>query len=336
MNNVIGTYTWFQRARTGRLCLVLAGIAALGLSPTIVRADAGTDAKELFERGRAQRVSGNCAGAVSFFRNAFALYPAGLGSLRNLAECEEALGKIASARRTWLELKRALVHNDDLKYAGWAEDAEQAAAVLAPQVATLTIVMENETTTREAVDVTLNGEPFPPSQLGTAIEQDPGRYVIRITGKRGTQREQVVELTAREDRRVSLELVAGDSQRTDGPLHGDVTQRTASWVAMGVGGAGLIGAGVAWLLYQSALDELGRECPKQGSVFACPESQRLAVQSTLDRGNTASTVLNVFAAIGAVGVASGLVLFATAPSRPTTADAALVLSPTGMSAIGSF
>lgn len=339
---MIGAETGFQRARTRRLCLALVVIAALGLPPPIARADAGTDAKELFDRGRARRGSGDCAGAVSFFRSAFALYPAGLGSLRNLAECEESLGKTASARRTWVELQRALVHNDDPKYEGWAEDAEQAAAQLAPKMATLTIVVnmahaENETAAREAVDVTLNGEPLPPSQLGTAIEQDPGRYVIRATGKGGTtQREQVVELTAGEDRRIALEMVAGDSPRTDGLFRGEGPQRTASWVAMGIGAAGLIGAGIAWLLYQSTVDELGRECPKRGSVYACPESQRLAVQSTMDRGNTASIMVNVLAAIGAVGAVSGLVLFATSPSRPTTTSATLVLSAMGMSAAGTF
>ncbi len=66
------------------------------------RADDEADAKDLFERGRTLRASGDCASAAPLFRRAYAAYPAGLGSLRNLAECEESLGKWASARRSWL------------------------------------------------------------------------------------------------------------------------------------------------------------------------------------------------------------------------------------------
>ena len=97
------------------------------------------DAKDLFTRGRELRVRGDCAQRGRAVRKAYELYPAALGSLRNEAECEESLGRFASARRAWVDLKRALLTNADPKYDGWTQDADQAAARLAPKLATLTI-----------------------------------------------------------------------------------------------------------------------------------------------------------------------------------------------------
>jgi hypothetical protein len=84
-------------------CLVLASsLAAPG-----VRADP-LDAKDMFAQARGLPLQGQCARSLPLFRRAYAMYPAGLGSLRNIAECEEELGHFASARRAWLDLQLAL------------------------------------------------------------------------------------------------------------------------------------------------------------------------------------------------------------------------------------
>jgi hypothetical protein len=121
--------------------LTAAALAA-ALMPSIARADAASDAKDLFSRGRDLRSGGDCQGALVVFRKAYEIYPAGLGSLRNIAECEESLGHFATARRAWQELKRALPMHSESKYEGWSEDAEQGAARVAPKVATLTVDTE--------------------------------------------------------------------------------------------------------------------------------------------------------------------------------------------------
>src|SRR5438270_653590 len=85
-----------------RLGVALAVSGACVLSAPIVRADAESDAKDLFARAHAMRKSGDCGGAVPLFRKAYAIYPKGLGSLRNIAECEEQIGHPASSRRAML------------------------------------------------------------------------------------------------------------------------------------------------------------------------------------------------------------------------------------------
>lgn len=118
------------RERTSRAYWWL--LAGLSLAPRWARADAQSDARELFDRARKIRLAGDCAGALPVFREAYDAYPAGLGSLRNVAECEQALGHVASARRAWLDLEHAASTTAEPKYQGWAQDAALAAAQLAP------------------------------------------------------------------------------------------------------------------------------------------------------------------------------------------------------------
>ncbi|MGZ3424178.1 MAG: tetratricopeptide repeat protein, partial [Polyangiales bacterium] len=68
---------------------------SMALSSVPAFASSESDAKDLFTRGRDLRKNGDCPGAITLFSKAYQLYPQGLGSLRNLAECEEQIGKFA-------------------------------------------------------------------------------------------------------------------------------------------------------------------------------------------------------------------------------------------------
>ena len=145
-------------------CLVVAA----SLAAPVVRADA-LDAKDLFAQARGLRLQGQCASALPLFRRAYDVYPAGLGSLRNIAECEEELGHFASARRAWLDLQRALSTNSQARYEGWEQDAALAAARLAPKVATLTIEVHAVTESGKpaqatGIHVSVNGEALTPDR----------------------------------------------------------------------------------------------------------------------------------------------------------------------------
>jgi hypothetical protein len=346
------------------LILLLGALGGPLWAPPIASADAITDAKDLFDRGRALRVHGDCASAVPLFRKAFDVYPEGLGSLRNLAECEESLGRFASARRAWLDLGRALLANTAPKYQDWAQDAEQAAARLAPKVATLIVDLRivappGETASAQDVEVKVNGEPLAASLVGTPLERDPATYVVRAGGRRvKTAQEQTVELSPGQGKRVVVDVVVSAESPTglgnsvaEAPLRprastGEATRRTAAWAALGVGAAGLIGAGISAVFRSSALDDqktLVRSTPacnfgSDGNAMctdAVPPGTRTQLDSATSRGNTAATFVNVFVVVGAAGLASGLVLLAIRPSA-STPRTALVLSPTGVSAVGTF
>jgi hypothetical protein len=89
------------------------------------------EVNDLFARGRDLRARGDCAGAIAVFRKASEVYPSGLGSLRNIAECQGIGGQYASARRTWVDLRARLGSSPSPRYDGWSEDADVALARLA-------------------------------------------------------------------------------------------------------------------------------------------------------------------------------------------------------------
>jgi hypothetical protein len=328
------------------------------------------DAKDLFARGRDLRVHGDCASAIPLFRKAYDLYPAGLGSLRNAAECEESLGQFASARRTWLDLKRALVTTNDRKYEGWSRDTDDAAARLAPKLATVTVDVNavgagGGAASSDGVEVRLNGEVLPSSLLGTALERDPGRYVLEVGGpKVRVPQQRAIVLSAGETQRVAVRVEVsappGEPPASQPPPaapapaaipvpaaapepppasvadrdHGGATLRTVAWVSLGVGAAGVVGAVASFAVRQSALSGIESNCNDSGGTWVCDPSKQSTLLSNVNTGRTASTLVNVFGAVGIVGIAGGVVLLTT--MHPHDAKTALVVTPTGLSVAGSY
>jgi hypothetical protein len=337
-------------------------VAALGaFTPCAAHADPVSDAKDLFTRGRELRAKGDCAGAVPLFRKAVDLYPAGLGGVRNLAECEEQLGHYASARRAWLDLKRALLTTEDKKYEGWSQDAEAAAARLAPKLATLTVDVAYATPDGQAalskgVTVTLDGEMLAPALIGTPLERDPGHHVVRVAGDRVQEpQQQAVDLVAGDSKHLALRVVvsppptslpelsqpSNDTGPALHPAEGQAQENTGSarktvaWIAIGVGAASLVGAGVSLGLRQSALSDAQSVCG-DSSLNNCPPSKGDQVNSDVSRGQTASTLVTVLGIVGVVGLTSGIVLLAT--SHGHSQQSRLIITPTlgGASAAWSF
>ncbi len=326
--------------------LVGTALAGGALLPSVARADPASDAKDLFTQGRELRSKGDCGAAAALFRKALDVYPAGLGSLRNLAECEEQLGHFASSRRAWLDLKRALVTEDARKYDGWDKDADAAAARLSPKLARLTVdlkVVDNEGKPADAreVDVALDGEPLPAALVGTALERDPGRHVAKVSGARvKSPVERAVTVAAGETQHIALQVVveaappvapspvAPAAPTGPSPLEtaapaddGRALRRTLGWVAVGVGGALVIGAGVSLGVRQSALDQVNGSCPGHSG---CDPSLR----STASRGQTASLLFDVLGPAGVASLAGGLALVLTSGRSPTAAPAAsLTVTP---------
>ena len=340
---------------TTRFLRVAAAVAAMDcvLVPGVAHADPVSDAKDLFTRGRELRTQGDCANAVGAFRKAYELYPEGLGSLRNLAECEESLGHFASSRRAWLDLSRALLTFPDKKYDGWDKDATEAAARLAPKLATLSIDVTlvgpgGEPAEAGGTEVTLDGEKLAASLMGTPLERDPGRHTVRVTGARVAEpAERAVDLAAGDVKRVALRVVVtpatpGQPETPAGtPLpatppstdNGDAerartTKRTVGWIAVGVGAAGLVGSAISLGVRQPALSTVDGQCP---TLSGCNPS----LQPTVSRGQAATTAFDVLGVLGLVGVGSGVVLLATSGHSQ---QARLVVTPTlgGASAAWSF
>ncbi len=331
----------FGSKRLSKRLIVPLVVGFLSLTSTSRDAFASpeSDAKDLFARGRELRANNDCGSAAPLFRKAWTIYPAGLGSLRNLAECEEQLGHFASSRRSWLDLKRALVTApNDPKYEGWDKDAEEAAARLKPKVATFVVDVyvkspEGEALANEktGVQIFVNGESVATTLVGTPLERDPGTYRIRAQVEDAQPVEQTVPLNAGDNPHVTIRLTQTPKPKNNPSLavttEDSSSRKTIGYVVSGVGAAALIGSGVTFLLRQSALSKLEDDCPSYESA-PCPASKRSDIESTTDRGKLMSTLSPILLGVGLAGVGVGVALIVTAPSQESTPPPASSAGPT--------
>ncbi|MBX3229834.1 MAG: hypothetical protein KIT84_05825 [Labilithrix sp.] len=300
------------------------------LAAPVAYADPQSDAKDLFQKGREHRENNDCGSAAPLFRKAWTVYPAGLGSLRNLAECEETLGHFASARRAWLDLKRALITAPpDQKYEGWDKDADDAAARLKPKVASFVVDVivsspegEAPATEKSGVELSVNGEPVAGTLVGTPLERDPGNYVIRAAHKDAQPVEQTVALSAGDNPRVTLRLTIVPPPPPPVVVEEDhSTRRTVGWVVAGVGAASLVASGVTFLLYQSDKSTIADNCENN----VCPRTPDN--ESAADRGPTMGVLTSILFPVGLVGVGAGLALVLTSGSSNKTAAPTIRFTP---------
>ncbi len=308
-------------------------LSTLAVAPT-ARADAESDAKDLFVRARDLRTKNDCAGAVPLFRKAYKVYPNGLGSLRNVAECEEAIGHYASSRRAWLDIKRALLTlPHDAKYDGWDKDAEDAAARLLPKVATVFVDVvvsspegESPAHERSGVHVFVNGENLGTNLVGTPLERDPGTYRIRVETEFAQPGEQEVSLGAGDSKHVMLRLVKTPPAAPLPEIDAGKGKRTAGWALVGLGAAALGGSVVTLLLRNSAESTLDEECP---SHVNCAPS----LKSTVDRGELMSTLTTILLPVGIVSASAGIAFVIWGANSKETAPHGSVASGNTLSVV---
>lgn len=269
------------------------------------------DAQTFFAKGRSLRGEGKCEEAIIEFRRAFELAPEGLGALRNIAECEEALGQYASARIDWWNLRRAVLQTNDLKYQGWDKDAESAYQKLEPKVGRLTVQVVGKDLSR--VTVTIDGKPLDPRLFGVEIERDLGVHTIQanyggaapIIEKRGVSasRKEIVVLQI-PDASPTDKPPPGDTTPKDPPPSNRAPLRVGGYVSLAFGGAGVIGLISSLVIRQSAASVVQEKCLQVGEAYTCSAEYTADVE----RGRTASLLVNVFTGVAVAGAGVGVAL----------------------------
>jgi hypothetical protein len=296
-------------------------------------ADAESDAKDLFTRGREARSRGDCAVAAPLFRRAAEIYPKGLGSVRNLAECEQSLGHYASARRTWLDLSRALLVEHDAKYAGWDDEAKKAASDLQSKVAVLRIDVtvsspdgEGPATESSPIQVTLNNEMLPLKLVGTELDRDPGKYRVRVEGDRVQEPvEKTVELVPGRSESLAIIVTLRPLPKPPPPPPA-TTKGSPALLATGVilASAGVLalgGSGIAFGARQAALSDLTRDCPSYAMTGTC---SNVNVTSIVSRGQTASAAATGLFIGGLIGIGAGVTLIVVSQAVRVRASTAWI------------
>jgi hypothetical protein len=303
---------------SSRLAVVLAAFAVVVALSRPARAD---DSTIFFAQGRGLRQEGKCAEAILAFRKALELRPDGLGSLVNIAECEEALGRLASARADWWSLRTATLDpNTEVKYPHFREHAEEAYKRLESKVPRLTVRLSGAGL--DHVRVTINGQPLHPDLVGSELERDPGPHLVEVSygGVTPIRAERTLAAGARE---VVTLVIPGDPKidATGDPRKmgtGPSPRRTAGFVMVGVGVASAAAAGIAAIVRQKAISTIDNMCPSSCPIKSQP-IQASDAGAALNTGKVANALMDTFAILGGASLAVGIPLIVIGPSSSTPA-----------------
>jgi hypothetical protein len=304
--------------------LVVVAAAALG-TPTLARAEDAHDpaaAEVLFRQGREASEQQDFSVACAKFRESNRLDPA-VGTVFNIAACEEKLGHLATAWTLFREVVQRLP-SDDNRHA----IAEQRAAALEGRLPKLTV----HRTAEPGVDVEVrrDGVLLGNASLDTALPIDPGEHRISVTATGRAPREFTTQIAEGQSSRLDVApgpaLTAPRSGPAGAPLAvvDESRGHGLGYVLGGVGLAGLVTGAVAGVLVlnrkATVADECnGKECSPRGME---------AVHS----GKTLGLISGIGFAVGVAGLGSATYVFLSqggAQNTPTSDSNAYALGLRG-------
>jgi hypothetical protein len=305
-----------MRARFGLAGLVL--VSAL-LSSARARADDARDpaaAEELFRQGRAASQRKDFTNACAKFRESNRLDPA-VGTVFNIADCEEKLGRLATSWTLFQEVVQRLPSDDERRTI-----ASERARSLEARVPTLTIHLVHSD--RTDVVVRRDGVVLGAASLETALPVDPGEHTVIVEAP-GTQSALFTSQVGAGEH-ASLEVKLGTLSTSTG-LPKDTALRasappaqsshTAAYVVGGVGIAGMITGLVAGLIVLNKKSTVNSECVDK----QCSQAGIDAANS----GKTFGVVTTVGFVAGALGLGAATYLFLSAPAAENPRSSAYLL-----------
>lgn len=314
-------------------------------------------ARRLAEAGSVDYKKGDYAAALTKLERAYDLVKVpklGLWYARSLAKN----GKLVEAAERYAEVTRLeatgpKAAEQKVSQAEATTEREQ----LLRRIARLTITIEGVPSS--AVQLTVDGLAMASSLIGKARHINPGKHLIQAK-----HQDEVVEkeLTIGEGERLAIALQLSPTEDTNAlvPLanpepppvqptlpanepfaatnkpklapseHGTL-QRTAGWVAVGIGGAGLVVGTVTGILVlskKSQLEDSG-DCPDHKCTLGTQHD-------TVTSYNALRTVSAASFVIGTIGAATGVSLLLTAPKRSMEPSITAWLGPAAAGVRGRF
>jgi serine/threonine-protein kinase len=320
-------------------------------------------AEGLFDQGRAAMQRGDFAQACGLLERSQRIDPA-VGTLLYLAECYEKAGRTASA---WATFREAADAAEAARESARARTGRDRAARLEPHLARLTIQLSAENEQIQGLSVERGGQSVNTATWNVPVPVDPGDHVITASApgyeafsttvtvqagaanvsisvpplKKNPEGEKAAAPPPAESTPLGAPAAAAaEPPRTDTPelppseRNGD-TQRIAAYVAGGVGVVGIAVGSIFGLRAISKASDAEGYCPRG---YQCDD----VLGTTLtDDAKSAARIANIAFAVGAVGLAGGVILYFTAPAKPppvppATATLRARISPTGVTLEGTF
>jgi serine/threonine-protein kinase len=304
-------------------------------------------AEALFAEGRRLVNAGDFANACPKFADSERLDPS-VATLLNLGACYEKAGRTASA---WATFRAAISAAQAAKRDDYLSIAQKRATALEPTLSR--VVISEKDTTVQGIEIKRDGVVVTQAEWGVPIPVDPGAHLVEASApsKKPWQTTltiaagaapTTVEIPALEDAPapppaptpvapVAPTPMDNPTPATEEPAHDTgkgSSQRTAG-VVVGVVGIVGLGVGTAFVFSaKSSYDDSLTHCPTTKNV--CDATGVSERDSARTSGNFATAAYG----IGAAALATGLVLWFTAPS--SHARVGVVPAPGGALIRGEF
>ncbi|WP_438007706.1 hypothetical protein WME89_02600 [Sorangium sp. So ce321] len=315
-----------RRARLALASVVLASAALLAPASAAAQGAGGdpTLAQTLFEEGRRLMEAKSYAEACPKLAESQRLRP-GTGTLLNLALCNEALGRTATA---WGQFKEALFASKKEGNAAREAFAQEHISALEPRLSRIQLNAEST----PGLLIRVDGHDIPAAALGTPIPIDPGAHEVEATASGYAVWSTTVQVGENADlKAIAIPKLqpapaAAATAGAQGPAAGGVGDgggsaggggglRTAGFV-IGGAGAAVLGVGAVFGILAA-----GQASDAEDDPTLCPAKQcSPRGREEIDAAETKALVSTIGIGVGVAALGAGAILVLT--SGPSNTEAA--------------
>ncbi len=317
--------------------------AAAGIPATAHAAPAANDATALFLKGRKAVEQGNYKEAIEDLRASYASLPSP-NTLLLIAHAERGLGNRVRAMKLYEQVEQeasSKVAAGEKRYEVTVVEARKESGNLAKD---LGIVVIRITRAPEGLTVKLNGTLIELARQGdtAAAEKvwvEPGELAVHVEAdgksfdaKEAINRESKKELTFDFVKNTGGDVAPApvvaptpEPALDEGKKGGSIPM--ATWIAGGVGVAGLATFAIFGAMAKSKYDDLQSCAPR------CDESHR----DTADSGKSQQTIANIGLVVGGLGLATaaGFLVFKK-PDKQSSTTVGLGVGPGSIQVVGVY
>jgi hypothetical protein len=298
-------------------------------------------ARALADDADAALAAKNYGTAAEKYQKALGLVPTALTLRLGLARAQAGIGKYLEATESYNNIIRTpLDATAPAPFRVAQQEAEREIAETSTRVGAvvITLVVPGGRPGPATPWLQIDDEKIPAALIGERRPANPGRHTIRFRADGFEPAEARVEVKAGATTPVSITLVAAAAPPATTalpPASGDPSappplpppttvtadkpDRTAAYVALGLGGAGVVVGSIAGVLAISKHSSLKSDCQD-----GCPSG----AQHDIDSYRTTGAISTIGFVVGGVGLTAGSVLYLLA--KPTPSSAAVRANPTAV------
>jgi hypothetical protein len=327
------------------IAAIAGGISVVGLAATATAQPASVQAEQLFRQGKKLMSEGKIAEACKAFDGSYRKEET-VSTLLNLADCREKNKQYASAWGYFLDAERKT--RGDAAQATFNRTARERAMALETKLSYFIINVTKEASI-EGLVITRNGLPVDEAEWNSDIPVDGGEYkiegkapgyeawstTITIGAERDKQSVNVPKFRERPKAVGESDQTANDQERvvpTVDSAPASSRRKTIVIATVATGGVLVIGGLATGYLAQQKWSEAKTLC---GDDLVCDSAaDRMAGDDLVDAARLRGNISTVVTGVGIAVLATGAVLWLTAPRAERKAASVTVVPTLTSNAVG--